>query len=237
MQELRPPSDEGYRFPPEVISHAVWRYCRFALGYRDVEDLLAARGSVVAYASSRQWCRKRGQRYAKALRRRRPRPGDQWHRDAVFIQITGRQHSLWRAVDQDGAVRGILVPSRRDKRAAVQFLRKLLSGLQYVPRVLITDTHASYGVAEREMLPSVERRQHQRRNNRAEHAHQPTRARARRMRRCTSPGHAQRCRAASGPSAGHCRPRRHRRTAAAYRATRAERFQTWHEVTGTLAVA
>jgi len=100
----------------------------------------------------------------------------------VFIQITGRQHSLWRAVDQDGAVRGILVPSRRDKRAAVQFLRKLLSGLQYVPRVLITDTHASYGVAEREMLPSVERRQHQRRNNRAEHAHQPTRARARRMR-------------------------------------------------------
>ena len=112
--------------------------------------------------------------------------------------------------------------------------RRLLKGLAYVPRVLITDTLASYGAAQREVLRRVEHRRHKRLHNRAEHAHQPTRERERRS---TSPGHAQRFRAASGPSAGHCRPRRHRRTAAASRQTSAERFQTWHAVTGTTVVA
>jgi len=139
-------------------------------------------------------------------------------------------------VDQEGNVRDILVQSRRDKAAAKQFFRRLLKGLASVPRVVITDTLASYGAAKREVLPSVEHRQHKRLNNRAENAHQPTRERERRMRRCKSPGHAQRFLAAYGPIVGHFRPRRHRLTAA-YRETRAERFQTWHEVTGTLAVA
>ncbi len=84
MQELRPPSYKGYRFPPEVISHAVWLYFRFALSYRDVEELLAERGIVVTYETVRQWCRKRGQRYANALRRHRPRPGDKWHLDGLI---------------------------------------------------------------------------------------------------------------------------------------------------------
>jgi putative transposase len=229
------PSDKRQRFPPALIAHAVWRYFRFALRYRDVEELLAERGVIVTDETIRQWCGKFGQAYANELRRR-PRPGDKWRLDEVFIQINGRQHSLWRAVDQDGAVLDILVPSRRDKRAAVKFLRKVLKGLADVPRVLITDKLASYGAAKREMLPSVEHRQHQRLNNRAENSHQPTRERERRMRRFTSPGHAQRFLAAYGPIAGHCRPRRHRLTAAAYRATRAECFPTWHEVTGTLAV-
>ncbi len=149
----------------------------------------------------------------------------------------GARHSLWRAVDRDGIVLDILVQPRRDKRAAVRFLRKLLKGLAYVPRVVITDTLASDGAAQRDVLPSVEHRHHKGLNNRAEHAHQPTRERERRMRRFTSPGHAQRFLAAYGPIAGHCRPRRHRLTAAAYRETSAARFQTWHEVTGTLAVA
>jgi putative transposase len=106
-----------------------------------------------------------------------------------------------------------------------------------VPRVLITATLASYGAARRAVLPSVEHRRHQGLNNRAEHAHQPTRERERRMRRCKSPGHAQRFLAAYGPIAGHCRPRRHRLTAAAYRETRAERFATWRAVTGVSALA
>ncbi len=103
--------------------------------------------------------------------------------------------------------------------------------------MVLTDTRASDGAAQRAVLRRVEHRRHQRLHNRAEHAHQPTRERERRMRRGTSPGHAQRFRAASGPSAGHCRPRRHRRTAAAYRQTSAARFQTWHAVTGTTVVA
>ena len=231
------PSYARHRFPPEIIAHAVWLYFRFALSYRDVEELLAERGVVLTYETVRQWCRKFGQSYANALRQRRPQPGDKWHLDEVFVQINGVQHYLWRAVDQDGMVFDILVHARRDKAAATKFLRKLLKKLEYVPRVLITDKLASYSAARREVLPSVEHRRHKGLNNRAENSHQPTRERERRMRRFKSPGHAQRFLAAYGPIAGHFRPRRHRFTAAAYRETRAECFQAWHEATGTLTVA
>jgi len=151
----------------------------------------------------------------------------------VFVPINGVQQYLWRAVDQDGEVLDILVQSRRNKHAAKKFFRRLLKELQYVPRVLITDKLASYGAALREVLPSVEHRQHKRLNNRAENSHQPTRERERRMRRFKDPGHAQRFLAAYGPIASHFRPRRHRLTAEAYRETRTERFATWRAVTGT----
>jgi len=226
-----------HRFPPAVIGHAVWLYFRFALSYRDVEDLLTERGVIVTYETIRQWCQKFGQAYANELRRRRPRLGDKWHLDEVFVSINGVQHYLWRAVDQDGNVLDILVQPKRDKRAAVRFLRKLLKGLAYVPRVVITDKLASYGAALRAVLPSVEHRRHKGLNNRAENSHQPTRERERRMRRFKSPGHAQRFLAAYGPIASHFRPRRHRLAAATYRQTSAERFATWRVVTGTPAMA
>ncbi len=235
--DVAAPTYAGYRFPPEIIAHAVWRYFRFARSYRDVEELLAERGVLVADETIRRWSRKFGQTYATALRRRRPRPGDKWHLDAVFIAINGVTHYLWRAVDQDGQVLDILVQSRRNKAAAKKFFRRLLMNLAYVPRVVTTDKLASYGAAKREVLPSVEHRQHKRLNNRAEHAHQPTRERERRMRRFKSPGHAQRFLAAYGPIAGHFRPRRHRLTAAAYRETRTERFATWRAITGVAVAA
>src|SRR5436305_4684785 len=231
------PDYKRHRFPPEVIGHAVWLYFRFALSYRDVEELLAERGVILTDETIRRWCRKFGQTYANTLRKRRPRPGDTWHLDEVFVQINGVQHYLWRAVDQDGNVLDILVQSRRDKAAATKFLRKLLKGLTYVPRVVITDKLASYGAALREILPSVEHRRHKGLNNRAENSHQPTRERERRMRRFKAPGHAQRFLAAYGPIARHFRPRRHRLTAIAYREIRAERFVTWRAVTGTPALA
>jgi len=202
-----------------------------------VEELLAERGVIVTYESIRQWARRFGQCYANGLQRRRPRPGDKWHLDEVFISINGVTHYLWRAVDQDGNVLDILVQARRDKRAAMKFLRKLLKRLRYVPRVLITDKLASYGAAKREVLPSVEHRQHKRLNNRAENSHQPTRQRERRMGRFKSSGHAQRFLAASGPIASHFRPRRHRLTAAIYRETRDQRFATWRAVVGLPAAA
>ncbi len=206
------PSYKRHRFPPEIIAHAVWLYFRFALSYRDVEELLAERGVVLTYETIRQLCRTFGQGYASALRRHRPRAGDEWHLDEVFITINGVPQYLWRAVDRDGTVLEILVQPRRDKRAAMKFLRKLLKRLTYVPRVLITDKLASYGAAKREVLPSVEHRQHKRLNNRAENSHQPTQERERRMRRFKSPGHAQRFLAAYDPIAAHFRPRRHRLT-------------------------
>ncbi len=202
---MRVPSYQRHRFPPEIISHAVWLYFRFALSYRDVEGLLAERGVILTYETIRQWCRKFGQTYANALRRRRPQPGDKWHLDEVFVTINGTQHYLWRAVDQDGQVLDILIQARRDTAAAVKFLRKLLKGLAYVPRVVVTDKLASDGAALRAVLPGVEHRRHKGLNNRAENAHQPTRERERRMRRFKSPGHAQRFLAAYGPIASTVR--------------------------------
>ncbi len=149
---------KGYRYPIEVIGHAVWQYHRFALSLRDVEDLMLARGVVVTYETIRSWCAKFGPDYAAQLRRRRPRPGDKWHLDEVFGKINGATHYLWRAVDQHGDVLDILVQSRRNAVAAKRFFRKLLKGLRYVPRVLVTDKLASYQVAHREVLPSVTHR-------------------------------------------------------------------------------
>ena len=116
----------GYRFPSEIISHAVWLYYRFALSFRDVEDLLAQRGITVTYETIRQWCLTFGRDYARTLRRRRGQQGDTWHVDELFVTLNGRQQYLWRAVDEDGDVLDILVQSRRNRRAAVRFFRKLL---------------------------------------------------------------------------------------------------------------
>ena len=112
---------KGHRFPVEIISHCVWLYHRFPLSLRDVEQMMAHRGVSVSYDTIHQWCRKFGQTYANGLRRRRPRPGDKWHLDEVFIKINGKTHYLWRAVDQQGTVLDILVTSRRNAKAVTRF--------------------------------------------------------------------------------------------------------------------
>ncbi|WP_216856971.1 IS6 family transposase, partial [Acidisoma sp. S159] len=145
----------------------------FSLSFRDIELLLAERGVIVSYESVRQWCLKFGSAFADNLRRRRPRPGDKWHLDEVFIRVQGELRYLWRAVDQNGVVLDILVQSRRDGAAAKRFLKRLLKGLHYTPRVLITDKLKSYGVAKREVLPDVEHRESRYLNNRAENSHRP----------------------------------------------------------------
>ena len=226
-----------HRFPAETISHGVWLYFRFCLSYRDVEELLFARGIIVTYEAIRKWCRKCGQSYANELRRRRPQPGDKWHLDEVFLSINGQRHYLWRAVDQDGTVLDILVQRLRDKYAAKKFFRKLLKGCRYLPRVIITDRLKSYGAAKREILPRVEHRQHRYLSNRAENSHQPTRQRERHMWGFKSPRHAQRFLAAYGPIAQHFRPRRHLLPAPIYREEMGQRFQSWQEVTSMAAAA
>ena len=98
------PSYRGYRFPSEIISHAVWLYYRFCLSFRDVEDLLAERGIIVSNETIRQWSRRFGAEYARKLKRREGRLGDTWYLDEVFVTIQGQRQYLWRAVDQDGDV-------------------------------------------------------------------------------------------------------------------------------------
>ena len=226
----------GFRFPAEIIQHAVWLYHCFSLSLREVELILAARGIVVSYESIREWGLRFGRMFATGLRRRRPRPGDKWHFDEVFIRIRGKLHYLWRAVDQDGHVLDILVQSRRDAKAAKRFFRKLLKDLQFIPRVIVTDKLRSYAAAKRGILPGVEHRQSRYLNNRAEASHQPTRRRERHMKRFKSACHAQRFLSTHCRIHNHFQLRRHFPSASRYRTARNEAFLIWHDVAGVNAV-
>ena len=230
---MKPPPDPGYRhrFPAEIISHAVWLYHVFSLSLRDVELILAGRGIAISYETIRRWCKKFGPSFANGLRRRRPRPGDKWHLDEVFMRIQGVQHYLWRAVDQHGVVLDILVRRRRDAKAAKRFFKRLLIGLQYEPRLIVTDKLRSYGVAQRQLLPRAEHRQSRYLNNRAENSHRPTRRRERQMQRFKSPEQAQLFLPAHAFIYGHFRPRRHRLRAATYRAVRSKALRVWRKET------
>src|SRR3954468_21899208 len=227
----------SYRFPGEVISHAVWLYFRFPLSLRMVEEMLAARGIDVSHETVRQWARKFGQGFANQIRRRLPCTGGKWHLDEVCLVIGGKKHWLWRAVDQDGVVLDALVQRRRDKRTAERLLWKLLKRQTRVPRVTITDKLASYSAARGEVMPSVEHRRHKGLNNRAENSHQPTRRRERQMKRFKSPGQAQRFLSAHDGINTLFYLRRDHRPAAQDRAARTQAFQTWAEVTGVAATA
>jgi putative transposase len=103
MKPPRHPRYTRYRFPAEVISHAIWLYFRFPLSLRMVEEMLVARGIEVSHETVRQWAMKFGQDFANQIRRRLPPAGDKWHLDEVAISIAGKKHWLWRAVDQHGS--------------------------------------------------------------------------------------------------------------------------------------
>src|SRR3569832_545748 len=227
----------GYRFPPEVISHAVWFYFRFPLSLRMVEEMLAARGVIVSHESVRQWGLKFGQDFANRIRRRLPRAGDKWHLDEVAVKIAGQKHWVWRAVDQDGIVLDILVQSRRDKRAAKRLLRKLLKRQCRAPRVMVTDKLPSYGAAKKDLLPGVEHRKHKGLNNRAEKSHQPTRRRERQKKRFKSPRQAQRFLSTHDQINNLFHLRRDHLSASQFRAARARAFETWAEISGVAAAA
>ena len=137
-------SYSGYRFPPEIIQHAIWLYIRFTLSFRDVEDLLAERGIMVSYETVRRWVNHFGPVIAADLRKRRPKPHTTWHLDEVYLKIDGRMVYLWRAVDAEGEVLDVLVQTTRNKRAALKLMRKLLKKYGFVPDKLVTDELRSY---------------------------------------------------------------------------------------------
>jgi putative transposase len=220
-----------HRFPPEIISHAVWLYHRFTLSFRDVEDLLAERGIEVSYEAIRFWCRKFGPEYARTLRRRQGRLGDIWHVDELFITIRGERHYLWRAVDQDGEVLDILVTCRLDKRAARRFFRKVLKQQGRPPWHLVTDKLRSYSVAHREVFPSVRHRTGKYENNRAEVSHQHTREQERQMRRFKSMAHLQSFLSVHGAIQNLFRVGRHQLKAAHHRLLRERAFTDWKTAT------
>ncbi|UKJ76690.1 IS6 family transposase [Azospirillum brasilense] len=222
----------GFRFPTAIINEAVWLYHCFSLSLREVEVILAARGIEVSYETIREWGLRFGRAFATTLKRRRPRPGDKWLLDEVFIRIRGKQHYLWRAIDQNSVVLDVLVRSRRNTKAAKRFFRKLLKGLRYAPRVIVTDKLKSYAAAKKDLKIGGEHRQSRYLNNACEVSLQPTRRRERHMRRFKSAKHAQRFLSTHSPIHNHFQLRRHLISATEYRAARTRAFSIWREVTG-----
>jgi putative transposase len=181
-----------HRFPPEIIQHAIWLYLRFTLSYRDVEELLAKRGLDISYETVRRWVLKFGPSIARRLRRQRPRPSDRWHLDEMVVRIAGERMYLWRAVDHEGEVLDMLVQRRRDSRAALRLLRKLLKKQGFAPKLLVTDKLRSYAAAFRRLRLTCPHEQGLRKNNRAENSHQAVRRRERKLQRFKSARSAQR---------------------------------------------
>ena len=123
-----------HRFPPPIIHHAIWLYLRFTLSYR-VEELLTERDLDLSYETMRRWVLKFGSVIARQLRRRRRRPSDRWHLDEMAVRIAGKRMYLWRAVDQEGEVLDMLVQRRRDSRAVLRLMRKLLKKQGFAPKI------------------------------------------------------------------------------------------------------
>ena len=220
-----------HRFPPDIISHAVWLYHRYCMSFRDVEDLLAERGIIVSYETIRQGCGTFGPDYARQLTRRQGRLGETWFLDEVFVTINGECQSLWRAVDQDGDLIDILVHPRRDARAARRFFRRLLNRQRQEPVRLVTDTLGSSRVAPRAVMPVVTHDTTRYANNRAEVSHHPTRQRERQLRGVTSSAHAQWFLHGHGIIHNLCRVGRHRLRSVHHRMLRARAFTVWTAVT------
>src|SRR3954454_10269648 len=168
---MDPVSYRRHRFPPPIIQHAIWLYLRFTLSYRDVEELLAERGLEVSYETVRRWVLKFGPGFARRLRRCRPRPSDRWHLDEMVVRVGAKRMYLWRAVDHEGEVLDMLVQRRRDKRAALRLIRKLLRKQGFAPKLLTTDKLGSYGSAFRHLGLTCPHDQGLRKNNRAENSH------------------------------------------------------------------
>jgi putative transposase len=216
-----------HRFPPDIISCAVWLYYRFNLSHRDVEDLLAERGITVSYESIRLWCIKFGAKYARRLKRKHRGYGDTFFIDEVFVKINDKQHYLWRAVDQDGEVVDVFLQAKRDGAAAKRFFKRLLRSHGDEPRKIVTDKLRSYGVARRELMPNVIHDNSQYANNRAEQSHEPTRVRERVMRRFKSVGQAQKFLGAHAAVSNLFNLGRHKVGAQHYRDLRISAFTEW----------
>jgi len=216
-----------YRFPSEIIQYTVWIYYRFNLSHRDIEDLLAQRGINVSYEAIRLWCNRFGPKYAARLKKKHKGYGDTFFIDEVFIKIDGKQHYLWRAVDQDGEIVDVFLQKRRDGAAAKRFFKRLLKKHRDEPRKIVTDKLRSYGVAHRELIPDTIHDTSQYANNRAELSHQPTRVRERGMRRFKSIIQAQRFLGVHSVVYNLFNLGRHLTSARHYRIFRLRAFASW----------
>jgi putative transposase len=230
MDNLGMNTYKRHRFPPDIISYAVWLYYRFNLSHRDIEDLLAERGITVSYETIRLWCIKFGALYSKRLKRKHRGYGDTFYIDEVFVKINGKQHYLWRAVDQDGEVADVYLQGKRNGATAKRFFKRLLRSNGSEPRKIVTDKLRSYPVAHREVMPETIHVTDQYANNRAEQSHEATRVRERVMRKFKSVGQAQKFLTVHAAVYNLFNLGRHLVRAQHYRDLRVSAFNEWSRV-------
>ncbi|MCV2890234.1 IS6 family transposase [Ruegeria aquimaris] len=173
-----------FKTSPEIIRLAVMLYIRFPLSLRNVEDLLHERGIDVSHEAVRFWWHRFGPMFAAEIRKRRIAGMKSsrwcWHLDEMFVKINGERHYLWRAVDHEGEILESFVTKKRDKKAALKFLRKAIRK-HGRPEAIVTDRLRSYGAALREIGASHRQETGRWLNNRAENSHLPFRRRERAM--------------------------------------------------------
>jgi len=174
-----------FKTSPEVIRLAVMMYIRFPLSLRQVEDLLHERGIDICHETVRAWWNRFGPMFAAEIRKKRSSSMRahiqwRWHLDEVFVRINGETHYLWRAVDHEGEVLEAFVTKRRDRNAALRFLRKAMKRYGR-PLAIVTDRLRSYRAAMREIGNEARQVTGRWLNNRAENSHQPFRRRERAM--------------------------------------------------------
>jgi putative transposase len=191
--------------------------------------LLTERGIAISYETVRRWVNHFGPIIAAELRKRRPKPHATWHLDEVYLKIDGRMVYLWRAVDAEGEVLDVLVQSKRDKRAALKLMRKLLRKYAVVPERLVTDDLRSYRAAALDLGIDHLRDRGRWKNNRAENSHQPTRRRERKMQRFKSAGSAQKFLSTHAAAYNIFNVQRHLTSAQTHRVLRAAAMTTWRE--------
>ena len=216
-----------HRFPSDIISYSVWLYYRFNLSHRDIEDLLAERGITVSREAIRLRCIKFGAIYTRRLKRKHRGYGDTFFIDEVFVKINGKQHYLWRAVDQDGEIIDVFLQAKRDGAAAKRFFKRLMRNHGGEPRKIVTDKLRSYPLAHREVMPEAIHVTDQYANNRAEQSHEATRVRERGMRKFKSMKQAQRSVTAHAAIQNLFNLGRHLVRAQHYRVLRVSAFGEW----------
>ncbi len=232
---MTPISYRYCHFPPVIIQHTVWLYARFTLSFRDVEELLAERGIQVSFESIRSWVARFGTQIARRLRHHRPRPHSLWHLDEVFVSMNGQRSYLWRAIDQNGEILDVLVQAKRDKKAALKLMRKLIKKSGLAPRTIVTDKLRSYAAAFRDLGLTARHHQARWKNNRIEGSHVYIRRRERRMQGFRSPGAAQRFLSLHAATYNAFNTRRHFITAPEHRKRRDQAFTIWREAAGITA--
>lgn len=224
-------SYDRHRFHPSIIKHAVWLYFRFTLSYRDIECLMAQRGLDISYETIRRWVHKFGLQYAHTIRKSRGNVSSTWHLDEVFIRTRKDRYYLWRAVDDEGEVLDILVQKRRNKKAALKLMRRLLKNHITRPRSIVTDRLKSYSSALRELGINRLHVMGGRSNNRAENSHLPIRRREKKMQRFKSQKSAQKFLSAYGPIYNLFNFQRHLIPRSSLRKFRQNAFDEWNVVT------